>query len=84
MKKPFGDEIMIANYIQKRKKILFLPTPPEKRQNFLLPFPADGNIIEAIISSEVLSMASRTLTTVSFFFGAYARFMGMGYFAVEK
>ena len=29
-------------------------------------------------------MASRTLTTVSFFFGAYARFMGMGYFAVEK
>lgn len=36
------------------------------------------------ISSEVTAMNRSILTTASFFFAPYARFMGMGYFAAEK
>jgi hypothetical protein len=74
-------EVMIADFSRKLKRQALSGRPAE---NFLLPFWEDGHIIGSTISSEVTVMNCFALTTASFFSFSYARFMGMGYFAMGK
>ena len=50
----------------------------------MLPFPDKRYIMTPTIASEVFPMNRSALTTASFFFYSYARFMGMGFFAEKK